>query len=428
MATRSFGAFSRVWSIAGLAVAVTCAGCGGSGDGDGSSGDPGSGGTDGAGGSSGTGTTTGTTTGTDDIDVSTNGNPFTGASFYINPDYVAQVQSSIDMSPADGALLEKVKAYPTAIWLDRIAMVEEVGPHLDAALAQQQEEGKPVVSVLVVYDLPNRDCAALASNGELHIEDGGVERYRTEFIDAIAAEFQAHPNQRKVAIIEPDSLGNIATNLSLTKCAESEQVYRDSVAYAISTLSAIPNTYLYLDAAHAGWLGWPDNQNKIATIFKEVLDAAGGTDTIRGFATNVANYTVLHEVPELHDYEFNPCHDETIYTTQLGQTFAAAGITNRAFLIDTSRNGLGGLRAKWGSWCNVDGAGLGERPRADPAAGLDAYFWVKPPGESDGTTDPSSPRFDASCASDDSALNAPEAGASFHPFFVMLAQNANPPL
>lgn len=34
---------------------------------------------------------------------------------------------------------------------------------------------------LVVYDLPGRDCAAKASNGELPV--GAIDRYRTEFID-----------------------------------------------------------------------------------------------------------------------------------------------------------------------------------------------------------------------------------------------------
>ena len=43
-------------------------------------------------------------------------------------------------------------------------------------------------------------------------------------------------------------------------------------------------------------------------------------------------------------------------------------------------------RAHRGLWCNVDGAGLGEPPRAAPAAHLDAYVWVKPPGESDGAS------------------------------------------
>lgn len=34
---------------------------------------------------------------------------------------------------------------------------------------------------VVVYDLPGRDCAAKASNGELAV--GELDRYKTEYID-----------------------------------------------------------------------------------------------------------------------------------------------------------------------------------------------------------------------------------------------------
>jgi cellulose 1,4-beta-cellobiosidase len=34
---------------------------------------------------------------------------------------------------------------------------------------------------LVIYDLPGRDCAAKASNGELAV--GELSRYKTEYID-----------------------------------------------------------------------------------------------------------------------------------------------------------------------------------------------------------------------------------------------------
>src|SRR5262249_24660718 len=125
-------------------------------------------------------------------------------------------------------------------------------------LAQQNASRKPVTTLFVIYDLPNRDCAAKASNGELQVDQGGVEAYKTKYIDAIAAIFKAHPNQRIAAVVEPDSLPNIATNLGLPRCQASEKAYRDSVAYAVKTLAA-PNVFLYLDAAHSGWLGWSSN-------------------------------------------------------------------------------------------------------------------------------------------------------------------------
>src|SRR5262249_3402311 len=131
---------------------------------------------------------------------------------------------------------------------------------------------------------------------------------------------------------------------------------------------------------------------------------------------------------ELFDYQGNPCHDEPSYVQNLAAALSALGITNKGFLIDTSRNGRGGIRHDWGAWCNVRGAGLGPRPVATPRPGSDAYVWIKPPGESDGVSDPSAPRFDAHCASQDSVPDAPQAGQWFDAYFVGLATNANPPL
>ncbi len=359
--------------------------------------------------------------------AATIGNPFAGATMFVNPDYARKVQGSMELSPADAPALRNMKAMPTAIWLDRVATVPKIGRYLDQAHAQQDKDGTPVVTVFVIYNLPDRDCHANASHGELRVATGGLETYKTAFIDKIAAAFKARPDQRIVAIVEPDSLPNIATNLSDPRCAAAESAYREGSAYAIARLAA-PNVSLYLDTGHSGWLGWPDNQRKTAQVFREVLDAAGGVDLIRGFASNVANYSVLDETTELFDYQANPTRDERAFQAQLSATYAAAGIPNVAWLIDTGRNGRGGIRHQWGYWCNNRGAGLGARPTAAPAPGIDAYVWVKPPGESDGTSDPTAARYDPDCGKEDAAPSAPGAGEWFHPYFVELVRNANPPL
>jgi cellulose 1,4-beta-cellobiosidase len=354
-------------------------------------------------------------------------NPFAGARFYVNPDYVKLVETAAASAGADAALVRKVAAYPTAIWLDSIAKAQTVTKFLDDAQRKQAEGGAPILSVFVLYNLPNRDCSAKSSAGELDVERGGEARYKKEFIDAIASQFAAHPAQRIVAIVEPDSLPNVATNLNVPKCAASEQAYRHSIAYAASKL-AMPHVSLYLDAAHAGWLGWETNRVNIARIFKEVLTEAGGLDKIRGFATNVSNYNVVHGDDGKKLEPSNPCPDEATYVEQLAQTLESAGIKGKGFIVDTSRNGRGGIRSKWGSWCNVKSAGLGERPRAAPSPLIDAYFWVKPPGESDGTSNESAPRFDAMCKGPDAAPDAPQAGEWYSAYFQELVRNANPPL
>ncbi len=352
--------------------------------------------------------------------------PFADAQFYVNPDFVAAVEKTAKATPAEAARIKKVESFPTAVWLDSIAKAKTAGRYLDDAEAQAKKSGKPTLILFVLYDLPVRDCSATASAGELDLPNGEA-RYKDEFLAPVAAQFRAHPSLRIVAILEPDSLPNVATNLTVGKCASADPVYRRSIAAAIKALQ-IPNVSIYLDAAHAGWLGWDGNREKIAKIYKSVLDDAGGADKIRGFATNVSNYDPPAGGDAKRLEASNPSADEITYTQKLAESLAKEGIANKGFIIDTSRSGRGGIRTKGGSWCNVKGAGLGERPRATPEPGIDAYWWVKPPGESDGASDPKTPGFDKGCVGDDAAPGAPRAGKWFTTYFVQLVTNANPPL
>ena len=95
-----------------------------------------------------------------------------------------------------------------------------------------------------------------------------------------------------------------------------------------------------------------------------------------------------------------------------------------------------------GNWCNQSGAGLGERPRANPATGIDAYVWIKPPGESDGSStaipNDEGKGFDRMCdptytgnARNGNSMtgalpNAPISGAWFSAQFQQLMPNAFP--
>jgi cellulose 1,4-beta-cellobiosidase len=355
------------------------------------------------------------------------GNPFKDVAFFLNPEYTASVEATAKRHPEEAAILRKAAQYPTGVWLSDLAAVKNLKGWLDEAKKQQDASGKPTMSVIVVYNLPNRDCSAESSAGELLVAQNGEARYRTEFIDPITAEFKAHPDQPITVILEPDSLGNLATNMAIPKCQEARAAYKNGVVYAIKSFH-LPNVSVYLDGAHAGWLGWDDNRAKIAKIFKTVLNDAGGPQMIRGFATNSSNYTHLTNRDGAVLEPTNPCPNELTYAKQLLGTLAMYGFKNHGILIDTSRNGKGGIRTAWGNWCNIKGAGLGERPRADPAPGIDAYWWVKPPGESDGSSDPKGPRFDPMCGGRDAAKDAPQAGKWFESYFIDLVHNANPPL
>jgi cellulose 1,4-beta-cellobiosidase len=355
-------------------------------------------------------------------------NPFDGAEFYLDPEYAKKIASTKAKDPAVKAMLAKMKKFPTGLWLDRIAALEQLPKWLDDAAKQsKKKKKKPVVPVVVVYDLPNRDCSAKASAGELSVEQGGEERYRKEFIDPIAEQFSKRADQRIVVVLEPDSLPNVVTNLSVEKCAKSELIYKHSIAYAISKLS-LPNVYIYVDAAHAGWLGWIGNREGFADVMKEVLAMAGGPDRIRGYATNTSNYNALDGEWGKKLESTNPCPNEYSYVQALAESMAERDIKDKGYIIDTSRNGVQESRTVWGNWCNIAKAGIGERPQVAPRPLLDAYFWVKPPGDSDGVADRSAARFDENCASADARKDAPEAGHWFPDHLIEMLKAANPPL
>jgi cellulose 1,4-beta-cellobiosidase len=60
--------------------------------------------------------------------------------------------------------------------------------------------GIPTVGTFVVYDLPDRDCAALASNGEYSIANGGVANYKL-YIDAIKALLVTYSDVKVILVI-----------------------------------------------------------------------------------------------------------------------------------------------------------------------------------------------------------------------------------
>jgi cellulose 1,4-beta-cellobiosidase len=427
-------------------------------------------------------------------------NPYAGANVYVDPVWSGRV---LDEAAATGGQLgqrmAEVATYPTAVWMDRRgAITDGIGlvGHLDNALAQQQAGGGEMVFQVVVYNLPNRDCAALASNGELLISENGFQIYQEEYIDVIAGILSRpeYAGLRIVTIIEVDSLPNLVTNLGIPECQQANGPggYRDGIRYALNQFKTIPNVYSYLDIAHSGWLGWDSNFGPAVNLYVDMLTSTAhagpppGLDSINGFITNSANYTPTAE-PFLPDsalvlpgggnpirssdfYEWNPFFDELSFAQALHAAFTQRGMSGFGMLVDTSRNGWGGpdrptqvsgstnintyvdesridQRPHRGGWCNQAGAGIGERPAASPAPDLHAYVWVKPPGESDGISDPDfepdpndpAKQHDPMCdpneqnvynpAHPTNALpNAPHAGRWFPEQFAMLVQNAFPPI
>ncbi|MEU7910063.1 glycoside hydrolase family 6 protein [Microbispora bryophytorum] len=416
-------------------------------------------------------------------------NPYAGATGYVNPDWSASAASEPGGS--------RVANVSTAVWLDQIAAISSgsagnnsmgLRDHLDEAVEQDAANGSaPLTIQVVIYDLPNRDCSALASNGELKIAQNGLARYKSEYIDVIAGIMadSKYSNLRIVTIIEPDSLPNLITNVSnFQACqeAQSSGAYVQGVQYALNKLHAMRNVYTYVDAAHHAWLGWDTNFQPMVNLFYQVATGTtAGVNSIDGFIVNTANASALTEpyfnintmvngqsVRQSHWIDWNWYVDESSFATGLRNALVAKGFPNTlGMLVDTSRNGWGGSarptgpststnvdtfvnesrvdrRIHAGNWCNQSGAGMGERPRANPATGFDAYVWIKPPGESDGSSsaidNDEGKGFDRMCDPTytgnslngnnmSGALpNAPVSGHWFSAQFQQLMQNAYPPL
>ncbi len=324
-------------------------------------------------------------------------NPYDGALGYVNAEWASQVTAAA-AATSDAALADKIKTVATtstAVWFSKIADIEGdaahlgLRGHLDAALAQSEEKHRIGVVTIVVYDLPNRDCASSASAGELTVAADGLNRYKHEYIDPITT-ILADPKYsplRVVAVIEPDSIPSLVTNVGLVppktplpKCDEaaSSKAYELGVQYAINQLHPIPNVYLYVDIGQPAWLGWtlPDTPatgttpavpSPALTFYYNILsNTDSGVHSIDGIVANVSNYVPVTEtylpnpdlyvgVPDVWNgttggpvrsaafYDWNSYLENGKYTADFRTGLIAKGFPSTlSVLIDTGRNGWGG--------------------------------------------------------------------------------------
>jgi cellulase/cellobiase CelA1/aryl-phospho-beta-D-glucosidase BglC (GH1 family) len=446
-------------------------------------------------------------------------NPYVGASVYVNPGYTAEVQAAATQYPAYASQIATVGKTPTFVWLDRIAAVAGgsvdggglgLQGHINAAVAQAN--GNPIVVQLVIYDLPDRDCAALASGGELSIAGNdtprgyttpltgtGIQEYENDYITPIYNILATAPsNVRFVLVVEDDSLPNIVTNTgysyTLANCVAAnagqnyptysmQGVYVQGIQYALNKFHSLPNVYNYLDIAHHGWLGWTQGAALAFPFFADVVKGTtAGFASMDGIITNTANYGPTKEpyltatetvggnpVDSVTFYSYDPEIDEIDYVQEFATGLSGVGFSSSLpFLIDTSRNGWGGptrptgpgtstdlttfvneskidQRDSMGQWCNQPNQGIGAFPAVNPTAGIAAYVWVKPPGESDGnypgsvyngvTSTVGDPNCDpahlnalANNEPTNAIPNSPPAGTFWITEFMEDVENANPPI
>ena len=405
-------------------------------------------------------------------------NPFnTSAGFYVSELWRSRLDSLKLGAPLTAAArLADLRDVPVAFWVDKKAKL----PELESLLADAATQPGPPLVQVVVYNLPNRDCDAASSNGELCCgpvnDDGecdraaagdcgeGIADYLTNYVTPLANQLAAYSTVPVVVILEPDSLPNLVTNTKNPNCgAATRSAYTTGVTEAVRILSATaPHATLYLDAAHGGWLGWDDNAAHFAKL---VCDLPGVAAQLRGFSINVANYNALGTAPcpadqirghtrvvdycrgagRRHECCQDPCGllrqwnsglTELIYAQTLAKwttdSKSCPGFEPH-IVIDTSRNGQGHAGHECSAWCNIRGTGAGHAPTMTTALPelIDAYLWIKPPGESDGCTETlpggdECPRYDPACGGEDALAGpSPEAGDYYAAQMAQLATNAS---
>jgi endoglucanase len=227
-----------------------------------------------------------------------------------------------------------VSTQPVASWLGGWSgNVQGAAANIVTAAASQNK-----LATLVIYNIPGRDCGSYSAGGL-----ASADHYKAWIRQLVAG----IGSNKAIVILEPDALAQIDC------LSEADQAMRYSLlADAVNVLATQTKAFIYIDAGHSGWIS-------AATMTDRLKKANIGQ--ARGFSLNVSNFI------------------STDQNTSYGNSISAS--TGKAFVIDTSRNGNGSN----GEWCNPRGRALGASPTTNVGGNVDAFLWVKVPGESDGT-------------------------------------------
>ncbi|NEB04655.1 glycoside hydrolase family 6 protein [Streptomyces sp. SID13726] len=240
----------------------------------------------------------------------------------------------------DAALMDRIAGRPQATWLTGA----NPGPTVRAATSGAALAGR--TALLVAYHIPQRDCGSFSAGGA-----DDAREYRA-YVDSFA---EGLGDRGALVVLEPDAVAQTLADCPQTGTADRLAL----LAYAVGRLKRQPHTRVYVDAGNPGWI------TDVSWLARALRRA--GVDGADGFALNVSNFQT------------------TATVTSYGRRLAEALGGDPHFVVDTSRNGNGpyiGVDA----WCNPPGRALGSPPTTETGVpGVDAYLWIKRPGESDGT-------------------------------------------
>jgi endoglucanase len=266
-------------------------------------------------------------------------NPFAGARLWVDPNSLAKRQAETwrRARPTDAALIDRIASQPMARWFG--GWVTNVQREVNQAVSTIT--GSSALPVFVAYNIPLRDCGSYSAGGASNA--GAYQRWIRDFANGIAG-------RRAVVILEPDAIAGMDC---LSPPAQEERVAL--IREAVQTLKG-HGASVYIDGGHVSW--------HPASVIAARLRSAG-IESADGFALNVSNFQATSR---------NVTYGEEISRL----------VGGKHFVIDTSRNGVPGTDPR--HWCNPSGRALGVSPTTNTGHPLvDAFLWVKRPGESDGT-------------------------------------------
>ncbi len=419
-----------------------------------------------------------------------------------DPDDAALAQARALLKARDRNDARKLTALidtPHAVWFTDgtpAEVTKAVRKTMDAADCGHR------VPVLVAYNVPYRDCSQYSAGGA--VDTAAYEAWIDGFAKGIGKDKAVVIIEPDGLGIIPynttingaadwcqptvtDSSGNIVPAPGASPAERYAQIN-----YAVDSIEKhAPQAAVYLDSGHSAWLGVGEAAYRLTKA---------GVARAQGFFLNVSNYQLTSDniqfgtwvsdaiaapsgapswafdaagnfhfdwLPSQYDpatnytqVNYRPDYAATV--TAGIQSFMGSAVATTHFVIDTGRNGQGPLDAApyalapynqsasvisgldSGNWCNAFGAGAGLPPSANTGVALlDAYLWVKVPGESDGSCDIAG----GARAWDFTAYNPwalsgdaenhfdplwgmvdPAAGDWFAAQALQLAQNANPSL
>jgi len=248
--------------------------------------------------------------------------------------FVAATWLGAAVASAWPTTIESMRATPQGVWLHRPGALADW--EIDAI--RHADARTPIV----LYNVPRRDCGSYSQ--------GGVAT-AAQYVAWVRVVARVIGRRAVPVIVEPDAL-------ALMTClgAAGRAARIDAIRRGVAILRRDTKAKIYVDAGKEGW----HTPEEMAALLRAVRAP--------GFALNVS--------------DFDWTSSEVGYGRRISRL--TGGLH---FVVDTSRNGAGPAPGAVGqdAWCNPKGRALGRPPTTRTGIRLvDAYLWIKNPGESDG--------------------------------------------